>query len=100
MKTIQIVFFPTADLPLKKAKLMNTYSFNTEDNLKVGDVLKSENYTSFMYVVGISKETITATEEFRVKELSCTRKTRTIGYKLIKPEPAFDDCDGTEIDIY
>jgi hypothetical protein len=100
MKTIQIVFFPKADLPLEKAKLMNNYSFNTKDDLRVGNVLKSEGYTSYMIVVAIRKETITATEEFRVKELSCTGKPRTIGYKLVKPEPAFDDCDGTERDLY
>lgn len=83
MKTIQIAFFPKADLPLKKADLMYNYFFNTEDNLKVGDVLKSEGYASFMYVVAVRKDTITATEEFRVKELSCTGKARTIGYKLV-----------------
>jgi len=83
MKTIQIVFFPKADLPLEKAKLMNNYSFNTEDDLRVGDVLKSEGYTSYMIVVDIRKETITATEEFRVKELSRTGKPRTINYKVM-----------------
>lgn len=53
MKTILIAYTNKSSLTAKEIRGIKLYTFNTEDDLKVGDRISSESYTTNMLVVKV-----------------------------------------------
>lgn len=53
MKTIMVIYTNNRTNSTKEVNSKPKYSFNTEANLKVGDIIKSSQYSSNMQVVSV-----------------------------------------------
>ena len=88
MKTIFVVYSNQLDADIEKYHNMKRYVFRTKKSVKIGDVLKSQNYDTKMIVVEIlekdflyyNKQTgelsneVSATTQFPIREIKITNK--------------------------
>lgn len=87
MKTIKIVFIRTPNIPIETALHFKSYTFNSQDNLKIGDVLEAKAYGMYLMVVEVSEDGGSFSEQFEIKELTQTYVDRkSCVYSLYKKE--------------
>lgn len=55
MKTIECVFISNREIPLTSARKHKPYTFNTQDDLKPGDVLSVADYSQLLMVTRVHK---------------------------------------------